>query len=122
MNGNSVILLDTNVVLYHLSKRLKEPLKSGRYAISSITELELLSYPKISVVELQKVQEFIEMATVIELKSSVKQNTITLRKKYSLKLPDAIIAGTALWLELPLLTNDKKLLGITEITTHTVDI
>ena len=122
MSGSPFIVLDTNVVLYHLSKRLKKPLEIRQYAISSITELELLSYPNIREKEERDLQRFIDRTTVIELQNSVKQNTIVLRRKYALKLPDAIIASTALWLKAPLLTNDKKLLDISEIDSQAVDI
>ena len=121
-SGSSLIVLDTNIVLYHLSNRLKNPLVSGRYALSSITELELLSYAKIEADELRKIENFISMATVVELTTPVKRNTINLRRKYPLKLPDAIIAGTALWLGSTLFTNDGKLLSVTEIETQSVVI
>ncbi|MEL7406385.1 MAG: PIN domain-containing protein [Cyanobacteria bacterium J06558_2] len=60
--------------------------------------------------------------TVVELKSSIKIEAIKLRKKYSLKTPDAIIAGTALRLQSSLMTNDQKLLSISEIETYSVII
>lgn len=43
MNGSPLVILDTNVVLYHLGDRLKQPLPTRQYAISIITEIELLS-------------------------------------------------------------------------------
>jgi predicted nucleic acid-binding protein len=36
-------LLDTNVALYLLGGRLAEPLPSGSYGVSVITEMELLA-------------------------------------------------------------------------------
>ena len=42
--------------------------------------------------------------------------TVTLRKKYLLKLPDAIICATAMMNTLTLVTNDLKLHKISEIT------
>ena len=41
-------VLDTNAVLYFLGDRLAEPLPSGDYFVSIITEMELLSYPSIT--------------------------------------------------------------------------
>jgi predicted nucleic acid-binding protein len=43
-----LILLDTNVVLYFLGGRLANPLPSGEYFVSVITEIELLSYPSLN--------------------------------------------------------------------------
>ena len=115
MNGNPFLVLDTNVVLYHLGNRLQKPLEKKQYAISIITEIELLSYPKIQADEIKIIQNFIAQTTVIELRNSIKTATVSLRKQYQLKVPDAIIAATALRVKLPLLTNDKKLLSISEI-------
>lgn len=44
----NLILLDTNVVLYLLGGRLANPLPSGQYFVSVITEIELLSYPSLN--------------------------------------------------------------------------
>ncbi len=46
-----LILLDTNVVLYLLGGRLANPLPSGEYFVSVISEIELLSYPSLSLEE-----------------------------------------------------------------------
>lgn len=122
MNGNPFLVLDTNVVLYHLGNRLQKPLEKKQYAISIITEIELLSYPKIQAEEIKRIENFIAQTTVIELRHSIKIETVALRKKYQLKVPDAIIAATALRLKSPLLTNDTKLLTISEIETRSVPL
>jgi predicted nucleic acid-binding protein len=122
VNGSPFLVLDTNVVLYYLGGRLQKPLAKKQYVISIITEIELLSYSPIKADEIKIIQNFVDDVTVVDLKKSIKQQTIDLRKKYNLKVPDAIIAATALRLDAPLLTNDKKLLNVSEIKTHTVEI
>jgi predicted nucleic acid-binding protein len=122
VNGSPFLVLDTNVVLYYLGGRLKKPLEKKQYVISIITEIELLSYPSIQADETQTIKNFLAEVTVVELKHFIKTETIFLRKKYNLKVPDAIIAATALKLDVPLLTNDKKLQSILEINTCTVEI
>lgn len=122
MNGNPFLVLDTNVVLYHLGGRLQKPLEKKQYVISIITEIELLSYPSIQSDEVNTIQNFVNDVTVVELKNSIKTETIALRRKYNLKVPDAIIAATALKIAAPLLTNDKKLLSVSEIETCPVEI
>ncbi len=72
------LVLDTNVVLYHLGNRLQQPLKKKRYAISIITEIELLSYPNIRANEINVIQNFIAQTTVIELRNSIKTETAKL--------------------------------------------
>ena len=121
MSGSPLIVLDTNVVLYHLGSRLIKPLEKQRYVVSIITEIELLSYPKIQPAEIKSIASFIERVTVIELRDSIKELSIPLRREYNLKVPDAIIAATALRLNAPLLTNDQKLLNIPELDAQSVD-
>ena len=122
MNGSSFLVLDTNVVLYHLGGRLLKPLEKKQYIISIITEIELLSYSSIKADEINAIQNFVSDVTVVELKNLLKIETIALRKKYNLKVPDAIVAATALKLDCPLLTNDKKLLSISEIEAYPVKL
>lgn len=122
MSDSPFLVLDTNVVLYYLGGRLQKPLEKKQYVISIITEIELLSYPSIQADEIKTIQNFVDDVTVVELKKSIKTETIFLRKKYNLKVPDAIIGATALKLDAPLLTNDKKLLSVSEIETCTVEL
>jgi len=115
MNGNS-ILLDTNTVLYLLGGKISTDfLPEGVYYISFITELELLSYPNISETESNTIQQFINGIDIIDINKTIKTKTIELRKKYKLKLPDAIICATAVYLEATLITSDKKLKKVSEL-------
>jgi|CXWK01.1.fsa_nt_gi hypothetical protein len=42
------VVLDTNVVLCQLGDALMEPSPEGPYAVSVISEMELLSYPSLT--------------------------------------------------------------------------
>jgi len=108
MNGNSY-LVDTNIVLYLLSgdERIAEILNGQKINISFITELELLGYKDLSNENLKIIKKFISDCTVFDINEEIKRNAITIRKKYGLKLPDAIIAGTSKYLNCPLLTADN---------------
>jgi predicted nucleic acid-binding protein len=92
-------VLDTNAILYLLGGKLLHPIPQGRYFISIITEMELLSYPSISEVEQSQIQSFLSRATIVGLTKFVKERAIVLRRQYRLKLADAIVAATALSLE-----------------------
>lgn len=50
-------VLDTNIVLYLLGGRLAQPLPAGAYAMSVITEMELLSFPGLLPAEEDAVKE-----------------------------------------------------------------
>ncbi|MBW4567304.1 MAG: type II toxin-antitoxin system VapC family toxin [Tolypothrix carrinoi HA7290-LM1] len=117
-----LILLDTNIVLYFLGGRLVNPLPSGQYFVSVITEIELLSYPSLSSDEEIQIIDFLNKITVVGIDNNIKNLTIALRKQYKLRLPDAIIAATAQGLNAMLFTNDVRLNNVTQINTQTVQI
>ena len=52
-------------------------------------------------------EDFISLADVIEIDKQIIQTCIDLRKKYKIKLPDAIIAATAQARNLTLITNNE---------------
>ena len=108
MNGNN-ILLDTNIVLYLLGgdKTLIPILEEKNLYISFITQLELLSYHGLTEKDFKKISDFISQCTVIDITEGIKEITIRLRKQYGLKLPDAIIIGTATWFSIPVISADQ---------------
>lgn len=115
-------VLDTNIILYFLGGRLAEPLSPGPSTISVISELELLAYPGLVPSEEQRVRTFLAEIVVTELSQAIKGHAVDLRKRYALKLPDAIVAATALALDATLLTNDQRLLALTEVPTQMLAI
>lgn len=114
MSGNK-FLLDTNAILYMLGGdiTLSEFLYEKQLYISIITEMELLSYKNITIKEQKIITSFLKELIVININDDIKVNTIELKKKFNLKLPDCIIAGTSLWLKIPLITSDKQFKTIT---------
>ena len=97
MSGNK-FLLDTNTVLYILNgdKTLADFLFEKELYLSIISEMELLSYKNISVQENQKIEEFLDEFICVNIDENVKLNTIEVRKTSGMKLPDSIIAETAM--------------------------
>ncbi|BAZ53013.1 PilT domain-containing protein [Nostoc sp. NIES-4103] len=117
-----LIILDTNIVLYFLGGRLVNPLPSGQYFLSVITEIELLSYPTLSADEEVQIIDFLTKITVVGIEENIKALAISFRKQYKLRLPDAIIVATAKSLNATLFTNDMRLANLTEINTQSVQI
>lgn len=87
----------------------------GGIYISFITEIELLGFPGITNEQRAISKEFIADSVVIDLNDSIKRVTIDLRVKYNLKIPDAIIAASALYLNLPLISADRAFEKISEL-------
>ena len=108
-------LLDTNIILYLLGGRLAKPLPEGNYYVSVMTEMELLSYSDLDTQTEQKIRDFLAQLTLINLEEPIKITAIQLRRQHTLKLPDTIIAATALTLNVPLLSNDVRLNRISDL-------
>ena len=100
---------DTNVGVYFLRNVLAAPLPPGDYFISAVTEIELLSKPGLSVAELARIRSYVGTMTVVQLPSDVRDEAARIRRDHGLKLPDAIIAATALVLGAELLSNDRQM-------------
>lgn len=113
----AVILADTNVLIYLLEgdKTIAEFFDDNIICISFITELELLTARKYTSPQLQKINALIEKVSIYDYNQVIKHSCIKFRQKYSLKLPDAIIAATAFSYNLPLFTADIHYSKIAEI-------
>ena len=116
MNGSS-IFIDTNIVLYLLSgdQTVANFLNDKTVFLSFVTELELLGYKGITAEEQSKVENLLADSTIIDINSVIKKIVIELRKSYKIKLPDAIIAATSHYLNIPFMTSDKDLSKLTEL-------
>jgi len=107
MNGTK-LLVDTNILLYYLNgdKTLEKILDKKQLYVSVISELELLSFSKITEAETQLIKSLLSDCTIIELNEKIKLNTIEIRKKFKTKLPDSIIIASSLYLDIPIITAD----------------
>ncbi|RYD74019.1 MAG: type II toxin-antitoxin system VapC family toxin [Sphingobacteriales bacterium] len=116
MSGNS-FFADTNILLYFLKgeQDVVEMISDKEIVISFITELELLSFPKLSSESEETILELLRNCTIIDLNREIKTLTIDFRKKSKLKLPDSIIAASAFHTKLPLLTADKQFRSVEEL-------
>lgn len=98
-----IYLLDTNTVINFLDGSipqngmdfLKSVLKNESI-LSVITEMEVLGYNFENSEDENITKVFIEASTVIQIDKNVVAETINIRKSKKIKLPDAIIAATAL--------------------------
>ena len=109
-------LLYTNIVIgllkgYEPAVLLAEAnrLSLGQAAISQITRMELLSFSSLSQQEEAEIRAFIGCCQVLMLDEQVEAQGIQLRRSGTLKLPDAIVASTAIVHSLKLLTLDQRL-------------
>ena len=122
MSGNRY-LLDTNILLYLIGKKIPvDALPEGEFSVSFVTELEVLSYPSITPQEEHQLKRLLHDIPVIDITAEIKERTIDLRKKYNLRLPDAIIAATAIQIDATLVTNDKAFSLVQEIQSRSIGL
>ncbi len=105
-------LIDTNAVIDFLSNKLPE---TAMYFmndifddvpnISVVTKIEVLGFNAPDE-HYQLLTNFINDTIVLDLSEKVVDECIMIRKKYKTKLPDAIIAATAMVHELILITRN----------------
>lgn len=115
MNGIDY-LLDTNFIIGLLQSNPDalalinaHQIKSQQCAYSAITRMELLGFPDITPAEELLIEEKLAYLTYLQLTPAVENIAIRLRRSYKIKLPDAIIAASALAVGADLITFDKQL-------------
>ena len=77
--------------------------------------MELLGYKGISKEQESQIEYMLNNCIIIDINSRMKQEIIKLKRNYTIKLHDCIIAATALYLDLPLITSDKGFDKIEEL-------
>lgn len=107
-------LLDTNILIYYFNGNMEHAVKDKvsrlireSFQISIISKMEFLGFPFNSQERL-KAEQFMECATIKTLTDEIVQHVIDIRKEKSIKLPDAIIAATAVQYSAILVTRNTK--------------
>ena len=117
------ILADTNVIIYHLAgnKDLEFFLNNNLIYISGITYAELLSKQLPSNEEII-LKDYLSSLHIVHTNDIICGIAADLRKEYKLKLPDAIIAATCFFLNLPLITFDNTFYKIDDLKILKLDL
>jgi predicted nucleic acid-binding protein len=106
-------LLDTNTIIDFCNSKLPENAKkllTGiEPSISVITQIELFASAKIPQQEKLKLEAFVDICTVYDsINANIVAKTIAIRQQHKTKLPDAIIAATALVYDLVLISRNTS--------------
>ena len=92
----SELLVNTNTFIYLLNKHpALEPFLEKNWFFSFITELELLGKPGITQSEIQSITGILGACAKVKHCEEINEITIQLRQWHKIKLPDALIAATA---------------------------
>ena len=108
-------VFDTNILIYHLNGQLseiaqavlEEALEDGA-RISVITRIEILGWPDQTEDALKRAHSLLAQFNEQSLTDEIVERCISLRRQRRIKIPDAIIAATALHLNLPLVTRNTE--------------
>jgi predicted nucleic acid-binding protein len=96
------MLVDSNVIIDYVSNRIPE--KSAKqldiyfnsnFSVSIISKIEVLGF-NTQEFELEQLESFIQLSSIVYMDEAVADKTIEIRRMKRIKLPDAIIAATAL--------------------------
>ena len=107
-------LVDSNVLIDYIAERF-DPERLTKLDLifdielntSIISKIEVLGF-NVPEVEEVKLYNFFSIANVIGLTNEISELTISLRKSVKIKIPDAIIAATAIIHNLTLLSRNLK--------------
>lgn len=108
-------LIDTSAIIKYINGTL--PLSGLHFLdrvvddeaiVSLITEIELRVWTPANALDAEIYQTFINGCIVLDLNRNIVDETISIRKRYRVKLPDAFIAATAIVNNLTLLADNDK--------------
>ncbi|GHT25900.1 hypothetical protein FACS18942_02100 [Planctomycetales bacterium] len=107
-------LLYSNIIINYFDKipsavRIFSEIKDDVLYFSVITRIELLSYSKNTERSEQIIRDFLSLLTPVMLDADVETAAIRLRQTNRLKLPDAVIAASAIVVNAVLITGDEQL-------------
>ncbi|GHV25178.1 hypothetical protein AGMMS4952_02290 [Spirochaetia bacterium] len=109
------LVFDSCVIIDFLKKKSEaidlEPLRTANDCfISFISKLETLGFPEIQPDEEAGILQFLPQITILPSTSAIEAEVIQIRRKTKLKLPDAIIAATAIVIDAEVVTTDEHFL------------
>ena len=101
MNGKDRYLIDTNVLIYFLEGEevavsFLKKIMDDELCISLINKIEVLSFPDLSKDEEREINQFLFNFITLNVNDMIAEETIRIRKKYRLKLADALICATSI--------------------------
>ncbi|WP_027403309.1 type II toxin-antitoxin system VapC family toxin [Aphanizomenon flos-aquae] len=95
-------LYDTSIFIYYLADEItvnswftEEFLNLHEILVSPIIRIELLSFTGLSKEEEQSIEDLLSQFNTVPLLREIENQTIQIKRQYKIKLPDVIIAATA---------------------------
>ena len=102
------VLLDTNIIILHLSGQEVFSFDLGEAVISAVSVCELLQYPGIAPDEEQAIRTIISACEVVPVTESIAEHAAIIGRTRKVGTVDLLIAATALELGIPLITRNLR--------------
>ena len=113
MSGSN-LLVDTNFLIYLLNGHAAvAPYLNNNFFVSEITEMEMLGVKNLNPTALTIRKQLLENCFIVNFNSDIKEIAIRIKQKSAIKLPDAIVAASSMYMGFPLVTADKEFTKIT---------
>lgn len=102
------LLLDTNIILEHLRSSALTALPEEHFFTSAVVVTELLRYPGILDDEITWIDNFLDIIEIIPVDEAIARRAGLLGRTRKTKIPDLLIAASALEHGLTLCTNNIR--------------
>lgn len=114
------MVVDTSVLidLAGGDRNMASVLDRQEVFISIITGIEFLAWPKLTETGVPVAMALLEQYATENIGRAIRDKAAWIKRTFKLKLPDAVIAATAMHLNAPLITRDK---GFNRVA-HQIDV
>ncbi|MFN8261516.1 MAG: type II toxin-antitoxin system VapC family toxin [Chitinophagales bacterium] len=105
------MLLDSNIIIYSVQPEFEKILeflssKEDSLSVSIISKIEVLGYNKLTNFDKENFLSFFDKIQSFGVNDEIVNIAIDLKQQQKMSLGDAIIAATAIYKKIPLLTNN----------------
>lgn len=114
----SLIVLETNALIYWSEGRLPLPSGNEELCTSIVSKIEFLSFPALEQEEEETLREILGQVQVIPLDAGIAEQAILLRRSRLAGFADSVVAATAMEYRAPLWTYDQGFTRIPDLVLH----
>ncbi len=103
------MLIDSNIIIYAMQpqeEKIRTLIEKNAPFVSVVSYVEVLGYHKLNDKEREHLEFFFKTAKILPISQNVLDHAVKLRQIRKMTLGDALIAGTAIAYNVPLVTRN----------------
>ena len=103
------MLIDSNIIIYAMQpqeEKIRTLIEENAPFVSVVSYVEVLGYHKLNDKEREHLELFFKIAKMLPISQNVLDHAVKLRQIRKMTLGDALIAGTAIAYNVPLVTRN----------------